>query len=73
MTKQEWRKEALWYILYAKKNLNSKYRQDREYASYVKRFLFGDGEITFDGKNDTWQMRMAKLDLPMPRNIYLMG
>lgn len=73
MTKQEWKTQALGYILRAKEWADSPYRQEREYASYLKRFFFGDGEITFNGKNDTWKMRAERLDLPMPANIYLYG
>lgn len=68
---REWKAEALWFILRAKKWANSPYRQEREYAGYVKRFFFGDGEITFDGNNATWQERKTNRELPMPTNIYL--
>lgn len=70
---RDWKKEALWYILRARDWMGSPYRQEREYARYLKRFFFGDGEITFDGNNETWQERKKNLELPMPTNIYLYG
>lgn len=71
MDVREWKVEALWYIKRAREWADSPYRREREYAGYIKRFLFGDGEITFDGKNETWQMRKAKRELPMPTNVYM--
>ncbi len=75
MTKEqrEWKVEAGRYILMAKKYLDSKYRRDREYGNYVKRFFFGDDEITWDGNNEVWKERKAALQLPMPYNTYFMG
>ena len=72
MTKREWKVEAYWYIIRAKDWLNSPNRREREYARYIKRFFFGDGEIVFDGNNDVWRMRKVNLELPMPTNIYML-
>ena len=71
MTAREWKKEAAIYIFRARKWENSKYRQEREYAAYVKRFFFGEGNITFEGNNETWKKRKAERSLPMPVNVYL--
>lgn len=72
MTKEmrEWKVEAGRYIQMAKKYINSKYRREREYGRYVKRFFFGDGEIAWDGDNEVWKDKKAKLQLPMPYNVY---
>jgi len=70
MTAREWKKEVAIYIFRARKWENSNYRQEREYAAYVKRFLFGDGEF-FDCNNETWKKRKAERSLPMPVNVYL--
>lgn len=71
MTTREWKVEALWYILRSKEWSKSPYRQEREYADYLRRFFFGDEEISFDGHNEVWKKRKATLDLPMPTNVYL--
>ena len=71
MTRREWRTQALGYILRARKWMESPYRMEREYARYVKRFLFGDGDIVFDGNNETWKIRERYQQLPMPVNAYL--
>ena len=71
MTNREWKTKALWYLLFI--NNHPSNRQDNEYAGYLKRFFFGDGDLTFDGNNDTWKMRKERKELPMPRNIYLFG
>ena len=71
MTSREWKTQALWYIKRALAWQDSPYRREREYANYIKRFLFGDGEITFDGNNETWKRRKAERTLPMPTNIYM--
>lgn len=75
MTKEiwNWKVEAGRYIQMATQYINSKYRREREYGRYVKRFFFGDGEITWDGENEVWKERKASLQLPMPYNIYFMG
>lgn len=69
--KRIWKYEALHYLLRCEKWLNSPYRREQEYANYLKRFFFGDGEITYDGNNETWQNRMKRRELPMPTNVYL--
>ena len=71
MTDREWKAKALWYILRARDWANSSSRLEREYAGYVKRFLFGEEEITFDGNNETWKMRRKYQQLPMSTNSYL--
>ena len=71
MTTREWKVKALWYIQRARQWRDSPYRREREYADYIRRFLFGDGEITFDGNNDTWKERKKNLELPMPTNVYM--
>lgn len=68
MTKREWKVKVGWYYLRMLEWLDSPYRRDREYAGYVKRFLFGDGEISFD--NEVWKKRKEERALPMPFNIY---
>lgn len=73
MDKREWKTQALWYLIRCKNWKNSKYRQEREYAHYLERFFFGDGELSFDCKNETFRMRMERHELPMPTNIYLYG
>lgn len=67
----EWKTKALRYILLSQDWANSPYRQEREYAGYVKQFFFGSEEITFDGNNETWQSRKERLELPMSVNAYL--
>lgn len=71
MTRRQWLVEVYWYYRKAVEWANSPYRQEREYAGYVKRFLFGDGEISFDNK--VWKARKEARSLPMPLNIYLAG
>lgn len=73
MDKFEWKKEALWYILKCREWENSPYRQEREYSNYVKRFLFNGEEITFDGSNSTFRMRLESRQLPMSPTEYLIG
>lgn len=45
-------------------------RHDRDYATYLKRFFFGDAEI-MDFASETWNIRLNTMDRPLPRNIYL--
>lgn len=70
MTDREWKVEALWYLVTARKMENSKIRIDREWAGYVKRFFFGEGDWSFDGKNETWQLRKARKVLPLSLTQY---
>lgn len=72
MTRKEWKVAVLPHYMRMKQWLDSPYRQEREYAGYVKRFLFGDGEMNFL-TNETWKKRAEERRLPMPANIYLMG
>ena len=75
MDLREWKIEALWYIKRAREWSKSPYRQEREYADYIKRFLFGDCKIALDDldfrDNETWQIRKIRRELPMPTNVYL--
>lgn len=70
MTRREWKVEVYPYYRRMLEWMNSPYRREKEYALYVKRFLFGDGEISiFD--NEVWKKRAEERALPMPANVYL--
>ena len=75
MSRRQWIVEAYLYRRLAIKWANSPYRREQEYAGYVKRFLFGDGEININNdnevwNNEVWKTRKAERALPMPFNIY---
>lgn len=68
MTVREWKIEVYPYYKQMLKLLDSPHRREREYAQYVRRFLFGDVAISFD--NPIWKQRKNDRKLPMPFNIY---
>ena len=61
---REWKLMALRDILSAREKEQSKYRIDREWAGYVKRFFFGDGDW-FDLDCEQWHRRMERQELPL--------
>ena len=72
MSYREWETKVLWYYIKMYEWEDSRYRKEREYANYIKRFLFGDGEIEFL-ENETWKKRAEGRELPMPPLIYMAG
>lgn len=70
--KREWKKEALWYLIHINKWKDSPYRQEREYAGYVKRFFFGDDEA-WDLDSPVWKEKQERRKLPLSPTEYLIG
>jgi len=80
MDARDWKVEALrdlQFILKIKKQKEAGERvcrDDRDYAGYLERFYFGEGELTYAVKDcEEFQKRKANRNIPMPRNIYLYG
>lgn len=78
MDARDWKVEALRDLQFISKIKKQKEegdticRDDADYAGYLERFYFGEGELTYDVKNcEEFQKRKANRDIPMPRNIYL--
>ena len=66
MTPDEYTQQLAWFETAMYRYLDSKYRREREYGSYLWRW-FGDGQC--DGSPDIFH-RLDNHLLPMPYNIY---
>ena len=72
MEKKMWKVDALWFLDCMNKWKDSPYRQEREYAGYVKRFFFGDDDA-WNLNSLVWKSRKENGELPMSPTVYLIG